>query len=282
MAGAPDPAYIAARRVLLDALEALKDQLDALVLVGAQAIYMHTGAAEFAVAEYTTDGDIGIDPSALNVDPNLEEAMRRAEFKLDLQRPGTWFSKWQIEIDLLVPESLGGAGRRGARIPDHGKRAARKASGLEAALVDNDLRVIEAFEEGDDRSFQIKVAGPAALIVAKMHKLFDRRDAPGRLEDKDALDVFRILRAVSTADLADSLVKLRRHHLARRPTARGLEYLQAMFADPAGAGVEMVLRALTGLVDPEEIRQAVAVLVQDLTSAVRAIPIDELPPSPGL
>lgn len=55
MPGVPDPEYVAARRVLLDALEALRDQLDAIVLVGAQAIYVHTGAAEFAVAEYTTD-----------------------------------------------------------------------------------------------------------------------------------------------------------------------------------------------------------------------------------
>ena len=34
---------IAARSALLDALEALVEQRDALVLVGAQAIYLHTG-----------------------------------------------------------------------------------------------------------------------------------------------------------------------------------------------------------------------------------------------
>jgi hypothetical protein len=51
--------------VLLDALDALGDQRDAVVLVGAQAIYLHTGAAELAVAEFTTDSDLGIDPSAL-------------------------------------------------------------------------------------------------------------------------------------------------------------------------------------------------------------------------
>jgi len=50
------PEYVVARRVLLDALEALGGHCDALILVGAQAVYLHTGAASFAVAEHTTDG----------------------------------------------------------------------------------------------------------------------------------------------------------------------------------------------------------------------------------
>ncbi len=135
MPGDLDPAYVAARRALVDALEALEGQLQALVLVGAQAVYMHTGAAELAVAEYMTDGDIAIDPAALSVDPNLEEAMHRAGFELDLQQPGTWMSKGRIEIDLLVPESLGGSGRRGARLGRHGKRdpAGRGCSGRRPA-----------------------------------------------------------------------------------------------------------------------------------------------------
>lgn len=46
-----------ARRGLLDALEAHEKHRDALVLVGAQAIYFHTGEADVALAAYTTDGD---------------------------------------------------------------------------------------------------------------------------------------------------------------------------------------------------------------------------------
>ncbi len=41
----PDPLYALARAVLLDVLEALGDQRDAVVLVGAQAIYLHTGGS---------------------------------------------------------------------------------------------------------------------------------------------------------------------------------------------------------------------------------------------
>ena len=55
---------IAARSALLDALEALIDQRDALVLIGAQAIYLHTGAAVVALAEATKDSDLAVDPRA--------------------------------------------------------------------------------------------------------------------------------------------------------------------------------------------------------------------------
>ncbi len=78
-----DPEYVAARRALLDALEALGGQRQALVLVGAQAIYLHTGAGTLAVAEYTTDADIAVDPRLLLPLPGLAEAMERAGFFLD-------------------------------------------------------------------------------------------------------------------------------------------------------------------------------------------------------
>ena len=51
-----DPLYVCARAALLDAAEALAEQLDAVVLVGAQAVYIHTGDADFvATAPYTTN-----------------------------------------------------------------------------------------------------------------------------------------------------------------------------------------------------------------------------------
>ncbi len=38
------------------------------------------------------------------------------------------------------------------------------------------------------------VAGPAALIVAKAHKIMDREGDVDRRSDKDALDGYRLLR----------------------------------------------------------------------------------------
>jgi len=83
-----DPLYEAAREVLLDALDALDDQREALILAGAQAIYIHTGAADLAVAEFTTDGDLVINPERLKKQPRLSEAMERARFRAGVQ-PGS-------------------------------------------------------------------------------------------------------------------------------------------------------------------------------------------------
>lgn len=83
-----------ARTGLLDALEALESHIDALVIVGAQAVYLHTGAMEIALAEFTTDGDIAIDPDLLSSDPLIEEAMRAAGFTPDPRSSaiGSWIS----------------------------------------------------------------------------------------------------------------------------------------------------------------------------------------------
>ena len=46
MPGEPDAQYVCARRVLPDAADALAAHLDSVVLVGAHAVYLHTGEAE--------------------------------------------------------------------------------------------------------------------------------------------------------------------------------------------------------------------------------------------
>lgn len=142
-----DPVYVAARRVLLDALQALSAHRDALVVCGAQAVYLQTGGNHLAVAPYTTDGDVAIDPAQLREDPLLESAMGEAGFQLALYdghvEPGIWHARTTVEdneivvpVDLIVPEGAAtGGGRRGARLGVHGPRAARRALGLDAADV---------------------------------------------------------------------------------------------------------------------------------------------------
>jgi len=65
-----DPEYAAARRVLLDALGALGAHCKAVVLVGAQAIYLRVGAGDMAVAPFTTDGDLALNPTVLGDEPS--------------------------------------------------------------------------------------------------------------------------------------------------------------------------------------------------------------------
>jgi hypothetical protein len=199
--------YVAARSVLLDALEALGPHREALILVGAQAIYFHTGDVDIAVAEHTTDADVTIDPRLLGKTPEIESAFLSAGF-LRGPRVGAWVAirevggdRVGIEVDLMVPESLGGPGRRAARLEGHNPHVARKARGLEAALVDKSVTAIGALDRADRRTYRIAVAGPSALLVSKLHKIHERvqERRERRLDDKDALDVVRVLRAVPTA-----------------------------------------------------------------------------------
>lgn len=77
-----DPRYVAARNVLLDALLALQQHADALVIAGAQAVYLHTGDGDLAVAPFTTDADLAVDPAQLAPAPLIEAAMTAAGFQL--------------------------------------------------------------------------------------------------------------------------------------------------------------------------------------------------------
>ncbi len=52
--------------------------------------------------------------------------------------PGRWVSPDGVYVDLMVPDALAGPGSRGARLGPHGRRVARRAKGLEAALVDRE------------------------------------------------------------------------------------------------------------------------------------------------
>lgn len=76
-----DELYVLARRVLLDALEALGEHRHAAILVGAQAIYMHTGDAELGVAEHTTNADLALDPVLL-----VDSFTSELQFRLPLDR----------------------------------------------------------------------------------------------------------------------------------------------------------------------------------------------------
>jgi hypothetical protein len=133
-----DPIYVDARRVLLDALVALAPHRAAVVVAGAQAVYLHTGSADLAVAPYTTDGDLALDPRRLGENPELETAMRDAGFHLapkgDHVEPGTWLARSRvaggdgfIPVDLIVPEAAStGAGARRDRAPGQDRPQGRR------------------------------------------------------------------------------------------------------------------------------------------------------------
>ena len=264
---------VQARSALLDALTALSDHRDSVVVIGAQAIYLHTGAAEVALAEATKDSDLALDSRSLGPDPLIEAAMTRANFILNptSRQPGSWINVHGIPVDLMVPEAIaGGSGRRGGRIPPHAPTATRRAVGLEAAVVDHAEMDIRSLSKADLRVVSAQVAGPAALLVAKLHKLGERQDDPARLVDKDAHDVYRLLVAISTDRLADGLRRLSKDDLAGPVTTKALTYLADLFAGGATAkGSVMAGRAEEGIGEPDVVAASCAVLASDLLAAVK-------------
>lgn len=265
---------IQARSALLDALEALREHRDAIVLIGAQAIYLHTGRADIALAEATKDSDLALDTRHLGNYPRIEQAMSAAGFSQDMAggQPGAWLSPSGVPVDLMVPEALAGtpgSQRRGARIPPHSKTATRRAVGLEAAVVDHAPMEVAALAPGDDRRCMVEVAGPAALLVAKLHKLGERRATPRRLEDKDAHDVYRLFVAISTDDLAAAMRRLIGDPLCGAVSEQAMACLREMFASgPEALGSVMAGRAEEGIGEPATVAASVALLSADLVAAM--------------
>lgn len=171
-------------------------------------------------------------------------------------------------MDLLVPEAVGGGGRRGARLGVHGNQVARKAKGLEAALVERAQVTLASFDHADSRSVVVMVAGPGALLVAKLHKIHERRDSPDRLADKDALDAFRILRAIPTGRLVASVSHLLGDNRSRDVTREAIDFLRELFGTPDAEGCQMAGRAVVPLENPDEIAAACSALAVDLLTSL--------------
>lgn len=276
-----DPRYVAARKVLLDALVALAPHNKAIIVVGSQAVYLHTGANDIGVAPYTTDSDLALDPTLIGDEPELEAAMRRAGFDLlggDRRQPGTWAATIDIAgeprivpVDLIVPEAVAaGHGRRSAPIRSHGPMATRWAVGLEAALVDHAPMTISALDPMDARAITVEVAGTAAMLVAKAHKINDRvKDKKAdRLSDKDASDVYRIMQSGRPVALGETLRSLRAHPIAGPVTATALDLIRELFGRRSGEGIVMAQRALAiAIPEPQVTAIAIAFTTALLDSA---------------
>lgn len=274
-----DSLYVAARRVLLDTLSLLAPYGKAVIVVGAQAVYLRTGEGEvgITIAPYTTDGDLALDPSLLGSEPDLEALMDGAGFNAD--HPGMWQRIVRIggedviiPVDLIVPEGAStGEGRRGARIPPHGKRAARRAVGLEAALVDHGPMDVTALDPADDRHLTVEVAGVAALLVAKAHKIRDRVDSgrADRLSDKDAADVYRIMQTNRPAAIATTISTLIDDPMSAEVTVQALGFMRDLFGRRAGEGVVMAQRALQFAVDPDQVATLCVAFTEQLLAPGR-------------
>lgn len=277
--GAPRIEYVEARRVLLDALTALQPHIGAVVLIGAQAVYLRTAERLPTYQAFTTDADLVVDPGGLADVPLLGDAMTAAGFDFTGE-PGIWERRVHrdgfdddiaVPVDLIVPSQLAPrAGRRGARLPGgHGKTAARKSDGVEGAVVDFDPLEIASLEPGDGRRVVVKVAGPAALLVAKAYKLGERLETPERLMAKDSGDVYRLFDATAIADMAEATVRLLGDNRSAATTRQALLYVSELFATPRSPGIDLATRALAGIIDEATIATVMTGYIRELIELTR-------------
>ncbi|WP_433702576.1 hypothetical protein [Prescottella equi] len=267
-----DNLIIQARSALLDALHALEEHRDALIVIGAQAVYLRSGAAVVALAESTKDSDLVVNPCGLRDDPHIEEALTQAGFYLNANRqPGAWLNQQGVPVDLMVPSTLSNrpsAKGRSPRLPPHANNAMRIAVGLEGCVVDNSAMTITALDETDHRTYDVLVAGTAALLVAKIHKIHERLDTPDRLQNKDAHDIYRMLVAADPDDLATTFGGLLANQISNSATAQALDWFAEMFGTPTHPGSEMAGRAEEGIGDPRQVSIRVSLLATEVMDAI--------------
>jgi hypothetical protein len=273
------PEYVAARRVLLDALEALGSQREAIIVVGAQAVYLRTGDAGITgVAPYTTDADLALAPALLADEPHIEKLMGDADFE-QKGDPGVWWktvdvegNPTDIEVDLMVPQGFAPAGgRRSVRLPPHDKMITRKAVGLEGSILDHDLIEIAALDGSDRRRFTVCVAGPAALVVAKVYKLRDRiaEGKADRIADKDAADVYRLMLAVPVSEFLLRLHPLLVDETAGPVCREAVDMMVQLFGARGAEGIRMAVDALRVAVPRERVADVCTRFVRQVTEALK-------------
>jgi hypothetical protein len=220
----------------------------------------------------TTDGDLALNAESLKTSPEITAAMAAAGFNQGAN-PGRWTGRGEVAVDIMVaPFQSGRTAKdaRSARLVGHGKWSARPTAGLEPALVDNGPHTLDALESDDHRCVQVNVAGPAALLVAKIIKFEERLNdikAEGkRVKQKDALDMLRLLQAVDTDDLTVGF----RLHIADLH-ARAVSIRALGFLEKEGTSATSALPQAAAAVDGGNPTTApsFAALAQDLLGRVR-------------
>lgn len=270
MNGEADPRYREARRVLLNVIERLDGLRQAVVLVGAQAVHIRVADVPAQLVAYTTDGDIAVDPLTVPGQPDLAAVMDAAGMRR-ADQPGIWTPKEGGDnaptVDLIVPMAFSASpGKRGAVLEGHSPNAARYVRGIEGCLVDFDELVIGSLEVADRRQFALRVAGPAALLVAKLHKLGDRvRDErrPDRVEPKDAYEAYRLMQLPKAAVVA-RWKKCLEDDNARDVSVEAVQLLRELFGSADAPGPKLAADYAGHIEDADLTRASAAAIATEL------------------
>lgn len=259
---------IEARKALLDALEAIGNHRESMILAGAQAIYLQTPDFDSPVEGATRDADLTIDITNLKSDPKLEVALTENGFNL-IQDPGRWETPDGIIVDLMVPDALVSRKGRSVKMDPHSKSTARRTVGIEGCLIDNSILKIPSISPNDYREFEIRVAKPSALLIAKLHKIYDRIEKRNESPNKDAHDIYRLLAATDERQFLDGIRLLLSHEISKSVTQKGLEILKVLFATSVdSAGNIMAANATEGFGISENVQNSSYFLASELIKKI--------------
>ena len=116
----------------------------------------------------------------------------------------------------------------------------------------------------------MKIAGPAALIIAKTAKIGDRLlGSDERLVSKDAYDVYRLLLATQTDVLGQLFGKLRSNPLSEPEVQIGLSAFAELFAKSQDApGNRLAAEAAKGIEDAALLKASCWALASDLVETL--------------
>ncbi len=154
-------------------------------------------------------------------------------------------------------------------LPGQHRSTARRTVGLELALIDAAHMRLTALEPSDPRSVDLRVAGPAALIVAKLVKLEERMGGPRpeRVLTKDAADILRLLRYTDAVAIGARLRSLAVESTAAPVIETSLAFLSNQLRSRRSSLVDLAITA-TSLAEPAaQVRQAFNTLAQRLLDA---------------
>ena len=255
---APTAEMVEARRLLLDALDALAPLLPAVVLGGGQAADLHLPAGSFPIPLSTRDGDLTVDVRALTRPARIGELLTLAGLEITgghghwaraTNRLLQYFSrKWPVRIDMMVPDEPWPEAVAG---PD--PRVGGDASNMPpmvVTLLDDSPLAVPALDASDLRRRTVRVAGTASLLLTKVHKFETRRlRAVARrrpfstIPTKDILDIVRLLLAPGE-DIERDVHRIRLDARGAGVARESLSYLDEHFSRNDGLGTRLAREAL--------------------------------------
>ena len=176
------------------------------------------------------------------------------------------------QVDLLVAETVGGPGRRAARLGVHGNNAAMKVRGLEGALVshtqnndqlsDSRRRSLMHPESRRDqrRSWCQRCIRLRNACQSSINVVVNRSPRMPSISTGSCVQLTLLIWLPNWG-------LLRSHEISSSVTSEALSMFQDLFSTPSAIGTELVVQHVHALEDSDFIAGSSVALSQDLLEA---------------